>query len=194
VLYGYEPKHFGISAEATIPVQDLAEWLHERELMTKLVRLHLTRAQERMKRQADKKRSERVFEVGDSIYLKLQPNIQSSVATRSNHKLSFKFFGPYDILERIGAVAYRLNLPANSCVQRLPLNFSPYIPLTCHVSVLFPLYLHPVQRFPLNSSPIPHYNHKIPFSIPIHYLLSIFPTNKYFCAQKPRQGGRLWYL
>jgi transposase InsO family protein len=117
VLYGYEPKHFGISAEATIPVQDLVEWLYERELMTKLVRLHLTRAQERMKRQADKKRSERVFEVGDSVYLKLQPYIQSSVATRSNHKLSFKFFGLYDILERIGAVAYRLNLPANSSIH-----------------------------------------------------------------------------
>jgi hypothetical protein len=85
--------------------------------MTKPVRLHLTRAQERMKRQADKKRSERVFAVGDSVYLKLQPYIQSSVATRSNQKLSFKFFGPYEILERIGAVAYHLNLATNSSIH-----------------------------------------------------------------------------
>jgi exosome complex RNA-binding protein Rrp4 len=85
--------------------------------MTKPVRLHLTRAQERMKRQADKKRSERVFAVGDSVYLKLQPYIQSSVATRSNQKLSFKFFGPYEILERIGAVAYHLNLATNNSIH-----------------------------------------------------------------------------
>jgi hypothetical protein len=37
-----------------------------------------------------------------------------------------------------------------------------------------PLYLHPVQRFPVNPSPILHYNHKISFYIPIHHLLSIF--------------------
>jgi hypothetical protein len=117
VLYGYEPRHFRISVDTTIRVQDLAEWLHERELMTKPVRLHLTRAQERMKRQADKKRSERVFAVGDSVYLKLQPYIQSSVATRSNQKLSFKFFGPYEILERIGAVAYHLNLATNNSIH-----------------------------------------------------------------------------
>jgi hypothetical protein len=38
----------------------------------------------------------------------------------------------------------------------------------------FLLYLHPVQRFPLNPSPTPHYNHKISFSIPTFHLLSIF--------------------
>jgi hypothetical protein len=62
------------------------------------------------------------------------------------------------------------------CDQRFPLNFSPYILLMCHVSVPFTLYLHPIQRFPLNPSPIPHYNYKIPFFIPIHHLSSIFPN------------------
>lgn len=55
-----------------------------------------------MKRQADKQRSEREFSVGDQVYLKLQPYVQSSITARSNQKLSFRFFGPYVILERIG--------------------------------------------------------------------------------------------
>ncbi|XP_066311463.1 uncharacterized protein [Miscanthus floridulus] len=70
-----------------------------------------------MKSQADKNRSERVFQVDDMIYLKLQPHIQSSVALRSNHKLSFRYFGPFQILEIIGKAAYKLDLPANAQIH-----------------------------------------------------------------------------
>ena len=56
----------------------------------------------RMKLQADTKRFERVFQEGDMVYLKLQPHVQSSVASRGNHKLAFKFFGPYKILQKVG--------------------------------------------------------------------------------------------
>jgi hypothetical protein len=68
-------------------------------------------AQQRMKNQADLKHSEREFVEGDMIYLKLQPHIQSSVAPRSNHKLTFRYHGPFKILQRVGAVAYKLQLP-----------------------------------------------------------------------------------
>jgi hypothetical protein len=79
--------------------------------MTQAIQQHLLRAQQRMKHQADKHRQEREFSVGDWVYLKLQPHIQQSVHCRSNHKLTFKYFGPYPITERIGKVAYRLQLP-----------------------------------------------------------------------------------
>jgi len=69
-----------------------------------------------MKTQADKHRTERVFQVGDMVYLKLQRYVQSSVQHRSN-KLSFKFFGPFEILEKIGSVAYKLNLPPSSAIH-----------------------------------------------------------------------------
>lgn len=70
-----------------------------------------------MKHQADKHRSERTFSVGDEVFLKLQPYVQSSVLTRANHKLSFKYFGPYRIVQHIGEVAYELALPENSRVH-----------------------------------------------------------------------------
>jgi hypothetical protein len=70
-----------------------------------------------MKHQADKGRTERTFAVGDSVFLKLQPYIQSSVAPRAHHKLLFKYYGPYTVLERVGEVAYRLALPEGSRIH-----------------------------------------------------------------------------
>jgi hypothetical protein len=55
--------------------------------------------------------------VGDLVYLKLQPYIQNSFAARSNQKLAFKFFGPSHIIGRVGAVAYKLELPPASAVH-----------------------------------------------------------------------------
>jgi ribosomal protein L21E len=66
--------------------------------MQNLVKQHLHRAQDRMKQQADKGRSKRQFKVGDMVFLKLQPYVQSSLAPRSNQKLAFKFFGPYKVV------------------------------------------------------------------------------------------------
>jgi hypothetical protein len=81
------------------------------------IRQHLERAQQRMENQANKHRSEREFAVGDQVYLKLQPYVQTSVARRPSHKLGFKYFGPYTILKKVGKVAYKLQLPATSKIH-----------------------------------------------------------------------------
>jgi hypothetical protein len=117
VLYGRQPRHFGLTIDDSVSHSDLSAWLLQRELMMRVVQHNLLRAQQRMKNQADKSRSEREFQVGDMVYLKLQPYIQSSVAVRANHKLSYKYFGPYEVLQRVGAVAYKLKLPDYSHVH-----------------------------------------------------------------------------
>jgi hypothetical protein len=56
---------------------------------------------------SDKKRSERSFQIGDMVYLRLQPYVQASLAPRSHHKLCLKYFGPYEALAKVGTVAYK---------------------------------------------------------------------------------------
>ncbi|XP_073360410.1 uncharacterized protein [Aegilops tauschii subsp. strangulata] len=117
VVYGHAPRHFDISVDDTIQSEDLKHWFDQRKVVLHSVQQHLSRAQQRMKVQADKHRTERSFEVGEFVFLKLQPYLQSSVAPRANHELAFKFYGPFQIIARVGEVAYELALPVSSKVH-----------------------------------------------------------------------------
>lgn len=64
-----------------------------------------------MQNQANSGRIDIQFVQGDWVLLKLQPYRQSSLVRRSSHKLSRRFYGPFQIINRVGAVAYRLKLP-----------------------------------------------------------------------------------
>ncbi|XP_066373867.1 uncharacterized protein [Miscanthus floridulus] len=70
-----------------------------------------------MKLYADKHRSERSFNIGDMVFLKVQPYVQASLAPRAHQKLSFHYFGSYKVLEKIGAIAYKLEMPESSSIH-----------------------------------------------------------------------------
>jgi hypothetical protein len=64
-----------------------------------------------MKRYADLRRSEREFEVGQMVYLRLQPYSQQSVATRRSLQLSPRLYSLFQIICKMRKVAYELDLP-----------------------------------------------------------------------------------
>ena len=74
----------------------------------KHLKLHLTRAQEHMKRTVNAYRRDVTFEVGNWVYLKLRPHRQQYVILRINQKLAPHYYGPFQIAEQIGPMVYRL--------------------------------------------------------------------------------------
>jgi hypothetical protein len=70
-----------------------------------------------MKKYADLKRLERNFDIGAWFYLQLLPYRQMSVAHLQTLKLSPRFYGPFQILQQVGKVVYRLDIPTGSLVH-----------------------------------------------------------------------------
>lgn len=116
-LFGVDPHYSQVPDLTLATLPDVVDVQTERQHLSEFLQQQLTRAQLRMKNKADKGRSDRVFAMGDAVFLKLQPYAQSSVVNRPYPKLAYKFFGPFTVLERIGVAAYRLDLPASSTVH-----------------------------------------------------------------------------
>ena len=75
-----------------------------------LIRQRLLTAQSRQKSYADVRRRPLEFEVGDYVFLKMMPK-RGVVKFGKRGKLSPRFIKPFEILERVGTVVYRLALP-----------------------------------------------------------------------------------
>ena len=74
------------------------------------VRENLKAAQSRQKSYANTRRRPLELQPGDFIYLKVSP-IKGTQRFQVRGKLSPRYIGPYRIIEKIGVVAYRLELP-----------------------------------------------------------------------------------
>ncbi|KAL6129149.1 hypothetical protein ACLB2K_072502 [Fragaria x ananassa] len=86
------------------------EIIHDKNEKIKVVRDRLKAAQSRQKSYADVCRKDLEFQVGDWVFLKLSP-WKGVVRFGKHGKLSPRYIGPYEILERVGSLAYRLALP-----------------------------------------------------------------------------------
>ncbi|GJT33383.1 putative reverse transcriptase domain-containing protein [Tanacetum coccineum] len=112
------------------------------ETTEKIVQIkeRLKTARSRQKSYADKRRKPLEFEVGDRVLLKVSP-WKGVVRFGKKGKLAPRYVGPFEIIERVGPVAYRLKLPQElSCVHD-----------TFHVSNLKKCLAEPDVQVPLDE-------------------------------------------
>jgi hypothetical protein len=84
--------------------------LQEAEKQVCMVRENFRVAQSRQKSYANHTRRELSFEVGGFVYLKVSP-MRGLRRFKVRGKFSPRFIGPFKILEKVGEVAYQLELP-----------------------------------------------------------------------------------
>ena len=75
-----------------------------------MIRQRLLMAQSRQNSYADRRRRPLGFEVGDHVILKVMPK-RGVVRFDKRGKLLSRYIGPFEILKRVGTIAYRLALP-----------------------------------------------------------------------------------
>ncbi|KAL0556899.1 hypothetical protein IC582_005416 [Cucumis melo] len=105
------------------------------------IRSRMHTAQSRQKSYADVRRKDLEFEVGDKVFLKVAP-MKGVLRFERRGKLSPRFVGPFEILERIGPVAYRLALPPSLSTVHNVFHVSmlrKYVPDPSHVVDYEPL-------------------------------------------------------
>jgi hypothetical protein len=85
--------------------------IKDAESHVQIIRENLRVAQSRHKSYADGKRRDVSLQKGDYVYLKVSP-IRGLRRFKVKGKLSPRYIGHFQILQRVGEVAYRLDLPA----------------------------------------------------------------------------------
>ncbi|XP_028092736.1 uncharacterized protein LOC114292917 [Camellia sinensis] len=78
----------------------------------KIIRERLKTAQSRQKSYADNRRRNLEFEVDSHVFVKVTP-MRGHLRFGKRDNLTPRYVGPFQILEKVGLVAYRVALPPN---------------------------------------------------------------------------------
>nr|GEU86582.1 reverse transcriptase [Tanacetum cinerariifolium] len=109
-LYGWLPPSVIPYSPGSSIAANIDELLVERDALLRQLKHNLIAAKHRMEMKANRKRRDVEFTPGDRVLAKLQPYRQITVAKRLYNKLAKHYYGPFEVLERVGKVAYRLAL------------------------------------------------------------------------------------
>jgi hypothetical protein len=142
-LVPYEP-----ASARTAPVDEL---LQDRDAFLADVRDRLLQAQAYAKRHYDAHHRDIVFAVGDWVWLRLLHRPAQSLVPDAKGKLAPRYAWPFQVVERVGAVAYRLHLPEGARIHDV-----------FHVGVLKPFHGEPPSATP----PLPPLQHGRVLDVP----------------------------
>ncbi|KAL0404023.1 UNVERIFIED_CONTAM: hypothetical protein Sradi_2043100 [Sesamum radiatum] len=93
VVYGQPPPTLIPYKALSSSLEVVDRSLQHREATVRILKEHLHNAQHKMKVQVDKKRSEREFEVGELVFVKLRPYKHTSLKSHNIHKLTPRSLG-----------------------------------------------------------------------------------------------------
>ncbi|KAH9680798.1 hypothetical protein KPL71_026691 [Citrus sinensis] len=116
-LYGRPPPTIPIYPLGSSPAHEVDQALRTRDELLVQLKTNLAATANKMKQTTDKKRKEVEFQEGDMVYLKLHPYRQSFVFKHAHQKLASRFFGPYQVIQKISPVAYKLQLPEGAWIH-----------------------------------------------------------------------------
>ena len=85
-LYGYKPPKWKDLAIVQTNLPVVKDQLEETQKIVQILKENLNNARNRMKQQADRNRTEREFEVGEWVFVKLQPYKQLSLKQKGKNK------------------------------------------------------------------------------------------------------------
>jgi hypothetical protein len=117
LVYGRPPPAVRtyLSGEARLPAVERA--LQDRDEFLAEVRDRLEQAQQHYKAVYDRTHRAVEFEPGQWVWLRLLHRPVASLQIKGRGKLGPKFFGPYQVLQRVGDVAYKLSLPVGARIH-----------------------------------------------------------------------------
>jgi hypothetical protein len=119
VVYGRPPPPLFPYQQGTVWVVAVERQLRDRDEFLAEIKERLLQSQQLMKKAHDQKHCDATFTVGDWVWLHLSHRPAVSVRPAGASKLGTKYFGPHQILEKIGSVSYRLQLPAHAKIYNV---------------------------------------------------------------------------
>ncbi|MCH81120.1 transposon Tf2-1 polyprotein [Trifolium medium] len=117
VVYGRAPPALMDYIPGSSKLQAVDAMLSDRDSVLEFLKKKLSKAQIVMKEFTDQKRIPHKFKEGDLVFVKLRPYRQNSVVGRRIHKLSKRYYGPFKIIQAVGVVAFKLELPSTSKIH-----------------------------------------------------------------------------
>lgn len=108
VVYGRRPHVIIKFQPGETEVAAVSQALIDMDELLRQLKFNLQRAQQQMVKYANESRREVQFQEEDMVYLKLRPHRQNSVCTRVFQKLATRYYGPFEILKKVGGISTRI--------------------------------------------------------------------------------------